>query len=89
MFHLLLSPFESGILVSCMSEVWEDIYGCAKQYMCALTINLMTVLSFSYGIIMDRAINATVNGNNVVDVINATYKRYLKWEMEPIGKIIK
>ena len=46
----------------------------------------MIVLSSSYGIIMDRAINAPVHINNVVDGINATDKRYLK-EMELICKL--
>ena len=61
-----------------MSTVWEDTYGCAKQYMCALAIYLMIVLSSSYGIIIDSAINAPVYGNNVVDGLNETYKRCVK-----------
>ena len=47
----------------------------------------MTVLSSSYGIIMDRAINAPVHGNNAVDGFNATYKCSLKGQMEIIGKL--
>ena len=61
-----------------MSTVWEDNYGCVKQYMCALAVHLMTVLSSSYVIIMDLAINAPGHENNVVDGLNATDKRYLK-----------
>ena len=45
----------------------------------------MIVLSFSYGIIMDRAINAQGHGKNVVDGITTTYKCYLKRKMELIG----
>ena len=56
----------------------EDTDGCANKYRCALDIYLMTVLSSSYGIIMDRVINETVHGNNFVDRINATEKLYLK-----------
>ena len=41
----------------------------------------MTVLSSSYGIIMDRAINAPVHGTNVVDGINTTDKCYVKEQM--------
>ena len=41
----------------------------------------MTVLSSSNGIIMHRAINAPSHGNNVVDGINATEKRYLDEQM--------
>ena len=29
-----------------MSIVWEDTDGCAKQYSCDLSINLMTVLPY-------------------------------------------
>ena len=47
----------------------------------------MTMLSSSYGIITDHAINAPGHGNNVVDGLNATEKRYLKGEMELIGKL--
>ena len=47
----------------------------------------MTVLSSSYGIIMYQAINAPGNGNNVVDVINATDKRNLKGKMELMGTL--
>ena len=41
-----------------MSKVWKDTDGCAKQYRCDLAIYLMSVLSYSYGIITDRAINS-------------------------------
>ena len=64
--------------MSGISTVWEDTYGCDKQYRCDLAIHLMTVLSSLYGIIMDHAINAPGNGKNVVDVPNETYKDYLK-----------
>ena len=37
-----------------------------------LATYLMTVLSSSYGIIMDRAINAPGHEKNVVDGLNAT-----------------
>ena len=66
--------------MSGMSTVWEDTNGCAKQYKCALGMYLMTVLSSSYGIITDCTINAPGHGNNVVDGINTTDKRYLKEE---------
>ena len=43
--------------MSGMSTLWEDTYVCANKYMCDFDIYLMTVLSSSYGIIMDDAIN--------------------------------
>ena len=47
----------------------------------------MTVLSSSYGIIMDCANIAPGHGNNVVDGLNGAEKLYLKEEMELIGKL--
>ena len=40
----------------------------------------MTVLSYSYGIITDNAIDAPGHVKNVIDGLNATDKRYLKGE---------
>ena len=68
-----------------MSKVWEDTTGCAKKYRCDLSIHLITVLSSSYGITMYRAINTPGHGNNVVDGMNATDKRYLKGGNETYG----
>ena len=61
-----------------MSKLWEYTNGFDNQYICALDIYLMTVLSYSYGITMDCSINASGHGKNVVDGLNATYKRYLR-----------
>ena len=69
---------ELGLLVSVMSTLWEYTDGCANKYRCDLDIYLMTVLSSLYDIIMNHEINATGNGNNVVDGINDTYKHCLK-----------
>ena len=69
------------------STVWKDTDGCAKKYMCALDIYLMTVLSSSYGMTMDGAINETVHGKNVVDELNAKDKCSLKGRMELIDKL--
>ena len=48
---------------------------------------LMTVLSSSNSIIMYHAVNARGHEKNVVDGLNATEKRYLKEQMELIGKL--
>ena len=69
--------FELEILVSGMSTVWEDTGGCYKQYRCDLDIYLIPLLSSSYGIIIDRAINTPDHVKNVVDGLNTTEKSYL------------
>ena len=48
---------------------------------------LMTVLSSSYVIIMDCAMNTPGHGRNVVDGLNATDNHYLKGEMKLMGKL--
>ena len=47
----------------------------------------MTLLSYLYGIITDRAISAPGYGRNFVHGINATEKCYLKQQSELIGKL--
>ena len=47
----------------------------------------MTMLTSSYGIIMDRVINAPGHRKYVVDGLNSTDKHYLKEKMELIGKL--
>ena len=69
-----------------MTTVWGDTDGCEKQYMCALYIYLMTVLSYLYGIVMDCEINAPGNEKNVFDGLNSTEKRCLNGKMELLVK---
>ena len=45
----------------------------------------MTVLSSSYGVKKNRAINAPVHINHFVDGINSTDKLFLKEKMKLIG----
>ena len=71
-----------------MSTVWECTGGCAKQYKRVLDIYLMTVISSSYVIIMDSAVNAPGHRNNVFDGLNSTAKMFLKEQIELIGKLI-
>ena len=62
MFHLFKYKKDSGILVTDVSKVEEVTNGCAKQYICDLAIYLMTVLSSSYFITMDRSVNTPGHG---------------------------
>ena len=79
--------FESGRLLSGMSTVWEETDDRENKYSNDLAKYLMTVLSYSYVIIMDFKINALGHGNNFVDGLNATEKSYLKGGMELMGKL--
>ena len=55
--------------------------------MCDQDIYLLALLSYLYGITIDRPINAPCHINVVVDGLNVTDKLYLKEKMELIGKL--
>ena len=57
--------------------MWDQIYGCANQYRCSIAYYLMSYLSTSYQIFLDRAVDKPGNGKYVVDGFNAVQKRYL------------
>ena len=57
--------------------MWDQIDGCAKQYMCSIAYYLMSYLSTSYQAFLDSAVDTPVHGKDVVDVFNAVQKRYL------------
>ena len=39
--------------------MWDQTDGCAKQYRCSIAYYLMSYLSKSYQIVLDRAVNTT------------------------------
>ena len=57
--------------------MWDQTYGCAKQYRCYIAYYLMSYLSTSYQIVLDRAVDTPGHGKDVVDGFNAFKKRYL------------
>ena len=57
--------------------MWDKTDGCAKQYRCYIAYYLMSYLSTSYQIVLDRAVDTPGHGKDVVDGFNAVHKRYL------------
>ena len=57
--------------------MWYQTYGCANQYRCSIAYYLMSYLSKSYQIVLDRAVDTPGHGKYVVDGFNAVQKRYL------------
>ena len=57
--------------------MWDQTDGCAKQYRCSIAYYLMSYLSTSYKIVLDRAVDTTGHGKDVVDGLNAVQKQYL------------
>ena len=56
---------------------WDQTYGCAKQYRCSIVYYLMSYLTKSYQIVLDRAVDKPGHGKDVVDGFNAVQKQYL------------
>ena len=63
------------VLITSLSKIWENTDGCAEQYRCASTLYLMSVISKTYSLIIDRGISAPGHGKEVVDGLNAFDKR--------------
>ena len=57
-----------------MSQIWENTDGYAGQYICASALDLMSVMSQCYSVIIDLDISAPEHGKEFVDGINAIYK---------------
>ena len=70
-----------------VSTVWKETGDCAKQYLCALDIYFMTVPISSISPLKYFFSVASVHVKNSVDGINATEKKYLRGEMELMGKL--
>ena len=50
--------------------------GCAEKYSCASALYLMSVMSQTYSIIIDRGISAPGHRKEVVDVLNAVVNTF-------------
>ena len=74
----LISLLKKKILLTVsLSTIWENTNDYDKQYRCASTMYLMTVMSQFYSIIIDRSISSPGHGKEVVDGLNAVDKRYI------------
>ena len=63
--------------MSTLSTIRENNYVCEEQYRCDSALNLMSVLSQSHSIIIDRDISAPGHGKEVVDGRNVFDNRYI------------
>ena len=65
------------IMSSTLSTVWKNTYVCVEHYICATALYLMSILSRAFSVIIDRGISAPAHGREVVDGLNAIYKRFI------------
>ena len=57
--------------------IWDQTDGCSKQYRCYIAYYLMSYLSKSFQIVLDRAVDTPGRGKDVVGGFNAVHKQYL------------
>ena len=72
------------MLTTSLSTIWENTDGCVEQYRCASALYLMSVMSQTYSIIIDRGISEPGHGKEVVDGLNDVDKRYIYQLMSKI-----
>ena len=65
----------SRCLGSGHSNIWDNTEGCAENYRCSTALYLLSILSQSFNIIIDHGISVPGHKREVVDNLNATYKR--------------
>ena len=58
--------------------IYDTTYGCSKQYMCANEMWLLSVLNFTYRVIIYILTNAPGNGISKIDGINGYDNTYFK-----------
>ena len=56
--------------------VYDTTYGCVKQYICADTVWLLSVLEFTHRVIIDICINDPGNGRSKVYGIRGSDNKY-------------
>ena len=63
------------VLKISLSTIWENTDGFAEQYRCASELYLISLMSQTYSIIIDRGISEPGHGKEVVYGLNAVDKR--------------
>ena len=73
---LLAKGFEKKQMIRGRTT-WYQTDGCAKQYRCFIAYYIMSYLSKSDQIVLDRSVDKPGHGKDIVDGFNAVLKRYL------------
>ena len=72
LYKLLAIVFEKKMIRG--RTMWDQTNGCAKQYRCSIAYYLMSSLSTSYQIVIDRVVYIPGHGKYVVDGFNYVQK---------------
>ena len=72
------------VLMIKKSPIWENIDGCAEQYICATALYLLSMLSHKYNITIGRGVVTPGHGKDIVYGLNATDKIFLTMLMTTV-----
>ena len=64
--------------------IYDQTDGCTNQYRQTAVVWILSILSQTYGVTIDRYIHAPGHGKGIVDGLNATTKRYLMQCMQNV-----
>ena len=68
---------EKNVSTTSLSTIWGNTDGCAKQYICASALYLISVMSQCCSVIIDRGISAPGHVKEVVGGLNDVDKHYI------------
>ena len=54
-----------------LSKIWENIDGCAENYIYAIVLYMMSILLQAFSVIIDHGTSSQGHGLEVVDDLNA------------------
>ena len=76
LYTLLAKVFEKKQMIRGRT-MWDQTDGCVKQYRCSIAYYLISYLSKSSQIVLDRAVDTPGHVKDVVGGFNSVQKRYL------------
>ena len=65
--------------------IYDNIYECIRQSRCSNSLWILSLLSFTYIVLIYRCSDSPENGSIKIDGINESDKSYLKQKMFMIG----
>ena len=60
-----------------ITNIWDHMDGCGKQYRCSKALYLLSVLACTYDVIVDMWVGAPGHRKDVVERMNAQDKAFL------------
>ena len=83
---LLISRLMAAGVLRKDGTFWDTTDGCSKQYRCATCLYLLSMLSFKFGITINRAVSAPGHGKGKVDTQSGSEKTYLRLVMRRVAE---